>query len=288
MKKTLLAISCLLFALLEKAEAQLMAHAGADSVWCTFGPNPPAPGVGGDPSAMGGTAPYTYQWNALNAATTYFISNTVANPVFSGQPPLGVDSVDYELVVTDATNAVARDTVRIFISHFICTLGECMRMKGVNDTVVLGTTCFAKLLPATYEWSPTQYINSSTDPAPKSWTPVDQAYNAIITDRKGCKATSHCAVMITGVGVPQHNNSKTGFSIAPNPVTRESIITLSDDYINGELTVYAADGRLIKKAVLSSKTTPLSDVANLNASGIYFYQFTKAGFTPVLGKLVGR
>jgi hypothetical protein len=65
--------------------------------------------LGDTPAALGGLAPYTYQWlpeTGLNDAST-------PNPVFSGDQPQS-----YSLVVTDNRGCTARDTINIQIVGF--------------------------------------------------------------------------------------------------------------------------------------------------------------------------
>ena len=65
--------------------------------------------LGDTPTALGGVAPYTYQWlpeTGLDDAST-------PNPVYSGN-----QSQSYLLVVTDNRGCTARDTINIVITGF--------------------------------------------------------------------------------------------------------------------------------------------------------------------------
>jgi len=65
--------------------------------------------LGDTPVALGGLAPYTYQWlpeTGLDDAST-------PNPVYSGDQPQS-----YSLVVTDNRGCTARDTINIVITGF--------------------------------------------------------------------------------------------------------------------------------------------------------------------------
>jgi hypothetical protein len=65
--------------------------------------------IGDTPTAIGGLAPYTYQWlpeMGLNDAST-------PNPIYSGDQPQS-----YSLIVTDIRGCTARDTINIVISGF--------------------------------------------------------------------------------------------------------------------------------------------------------------------------
>jgi len=65
--------------------------------------------LGDTPSALGGLAPYSYQWSPETGLDNALISN----PVYSGDQPQS-----YSLVVTDNRGCTARDTINIVITGF--------------------------------------------------------------------------------------------------------------------------------------------------------------------------
>jgi len=65
--------------------------------------------LGDTPSALGGLAPYSYQWLPETGLDNALISN----PVYSGDQPQS-----YSLVVTDNRGCTARDTINIVITGF--------------------------------------------------------------------------------------------------------------------------------------------------------------------------
>lgn len=85
----------------------LEAFAGDDIIW-----NDDMPTLGGNPTALGGLMPYSYQWNP-----PIFLDNpNSANPVF-----LGPENTTYIVRVSDSRGCYSKDTVTVTVS-------------GVNET----------------------------------------------------------------------------------------------------------------------------------------------------------
>ena len=83
-------IILLCFCFYPKIEAQVLTvNAGANKTVC-YNTNIL---LGGSPSATGGTAPYTYEWQP----SLYLSSNTISNPMANGV----TQGIWYKLVVTD-------------------------------------------------------------------------------------------------------------------------------------------------------------------------------------------
>lgn len=87
---------------------ELFAFAGND----TAVPNGTPVILGGTPSALGGTTPYQFSWSP-NVAGLSSVSDS--NPTFIGGSPL-LD-VNFQLMVTDARNCTAIDSVRITLLY---------------------------------------------------------------------------------------------------------------------------------------------------------------------------
>ncbi|KAA3656672.1 MAG: hypothetical protein DWQ10_14910, partial [Calditrichaeota bacterium] len=71
--------------------------------------------IGGSPTASGGIAPYFYAWfpgEGLNDAT-------ISNPVSSA-----ITTTEYIITVTDATGAVATDTVTVFVKRYLYAVND--------------------------------------------------------------------------------------------------------------------------------------------------------------------
>jgi hypothetical protein len=289
MHKKILILSLFLLVCLSKTDAQLIANAGSNVTRCSsLSPAQVNPQLGGAPTATGGRPPYTYQWRKLPDLVygAYLDNGSVANPTVSQDPGYSVDSLDYELIVTDDLNEMARDTVRVYFSHFTCTTGECIKFKNAADTVQLGLTCFARFQPSTYSWTPTQYLSATNVASPKSWTPVSQVYTAAITDSKGCIVYSSCAVQVgnTGIGNTVKNNA--ALLISPNPATAESQFIIDQAYLQGELLITSIDGKSVCKKKITSLITAVKEVLLEWQPGICFYKLSKPGMPVVTGKFL--
>lgn len=286
MNKHLLISILLLFFCNSAVKAQLAAHAGNDTSRCASTTGTINPRLGGTPAATGGMPPYTYQWHVLPGLVpnAHLDNGNIANPLVIQDAGNTVDSLDYVLIVTDNNNTIARDTVRVYFSHFMCTTGECVKFKEVADTVRLGLNCFVRLTPARIAWSPAQYLSSDTTPAPSSWTPTSQSYTAKITDRYGCSVYSSCSVVVSNTGIGSTVNNKTALLIAPNPVTHESSFVIDPSYLNGVLSITYLDGKLVYNKRVTRLHTSFREVFPLGQPGICFYKLSKPGLPTITGK----
>lgn len=97
-----------------------IADAGNDTLLCYRSELP----IGGNPSVIGGTPPYTYSWTP----DSNMLLNTVANPMIRALVP-----ITYTLTVTDAFGQIATDQIALTIDTSPdCT---CDPPSGVNKTV---------------------------------------------------------------------------------------------------------------------------------------------------------
>lgn len=87
-----------------------IASAGADQIFLQAQGNSLT--LGGSPTAMGGTAPYNYQWSPATALN----SDAMANPVVSNL----TSSTTYTVTVTDANGCTATDDVAVDVVPY-CT-----------------------------------------------------------------------------------------------------------------------------------------------------------------------
>ncbi len=140
--------------------------------------------LGGDATQIGGTSPYSFDWNPsnnLNDAATY-------NPIFTGSSSVPT-YFDYELIVTDAQGCVDIDSVVVFLNP-----DAVLASAGPSDTVCTGgsiqlggdPTAVGGLAPFSYEWIPNQNINDHTIADPVVSLSADQLYVVSVTDAEGC------------------------------------------------------------------------------------------------------
>lgn len=292
MKQIVLLLCCCVFA--TAGHAQLRAHAGQDTFWC-LGLNPTAtngPILGAAPSATGGIPPYWYQWTIAEPGylpSDYLSADTAANPqVIKAAPfaPVRVDSLHFVLRVTDNTNAsYDYDTVVVYFSRIICITAECITEKDAEDSFGLSASCMGLLPPISYRWTPSAYLSSDAVANPITWTPVTQTYNLTITDRGGCSyPAGSCTIFVHAASVAAVAAEPDELMIAPNPLTRESMLRAGPAWRGALLEVFAPDGRLVARQRVSQSPTPIGSL--LPQPGIYFYRIATEGGMQRHGRLV--
>ncbi len=127
MKKIILITTVLLITQITFTYGQCNADAGPDTFVCVGMNGIDTTQIGGNPSAMGGTPPYTYTWEAQhvisfgNYTWTYTASDflndtTLSNPSVVYHYYDLIDTVEFFLTVQDATGLICKDTVIIYYS----------------------------------------------------------------------------------------------------------------------------------------------------------------------------
>jgi gliding motility-associated-like protein len=158
------------------AKAQLTAIAGNDNNICP-GTNTT---LGGAPSATGGTAPYTYNWQP----NTWLSSNTVANPVSSPQ-----GTINYTLTVTDNNGNSKSDVVTIGLKS-LSFLGAGLDTSiCLYESATLGALYNYSNPDIIYAWSPASTLNDSTLPKPVASPLLTTTYSLVVTEN-GCPSKS--------------------------------------------------------------------------------------------------
>jgi len=166
---TRFALAVIFMFFIDSAAAQaLVADAGLRDTIC--------PGtislLGGSPTALGGTAPYTYRWTPTSALS----SSTVANPVASPATP-----TMYYVQVIDAVGDTAIDSVFVDLySIWAFNAGPDTSMC-INESVVIGGPNNSLADGASYSWSPANGLSSTTDPRPICSATVTTIYSLTIS-----------------------------------------------------------------------------------------------------------
>ncbi len=88
-----------------QSAAALVADAGSDQTICEGASTP----IGGNPTAVGGSSPYSYDWLPTSNLSSPTASNPDANP--GGAPT----TVDYMVEVTDARGCTSSDTMTVTV-----------------------------------------------------------------------------------------------------------------------------------------------------------------------------
>jgi hypothetical protein len=220
-------------------DSNLIADAGVDKSFCGAGLTGVM--IGGIPTALGGTAPYTYKWTRVGGGAPYLSSTTVANPVASP-----FSSATYQVEVTDAYGLIATDQVDVFYDKdLVIDAGpdvlqcdaSCVTIGG-NPTIKKGSGNY------TYTWTPSSYMSgSSTIANPTVCLPSgSQTYNISVRDNvSGCTLTDQVKVTRGSAGsdlVPNGN-----FSNGSIPTDRNQVDSRASNWITASGTPDLFDER---------------------------------------------
>lgn len=167
------------------------ADAGGDAAACDGS----SVTLGGSPSALGGIAPYSYQWTP----STGLSSATVANP----SATIGNATV-YQLQVTDSLGCVGVDSVSVMPSPAV-----------IADAGPDGGVCFGGSIqiggsptgsggtgPLAYLWTPGTALSNTTVPNPMASPTGLISYMVTVTDSLGCMAMDTVVVDTNGQAMP--------------------------------------------------------------------------------------
>jgi gliding motility-associated-like protein len=147
--------------------------------------------LGGTPTVVGGTAPYTYTWSPAAGLSATNVANPVANTSISRT---------YTVVVRDANGCEAQDTVRITVNPRI------VANAGAIDTVCAGSCITLGGTPTalggsgstyTYVWGPAIYFQGSNIVANPVVCPLNSVtYTVVATDSIGCTNSANVTILV--------------------------------------------------------------------------------------------
>ncbi|MEA3463008.1 MAG: T9SS type A sorting domain-containing protein [Bacteroidota bacterium] len=277
----------LIFAVSNVCYSQVGADAGNDTAFCSS--NYEGATIGGNPSAIGGTEPYTYTWSAkyeyagrIYTASSFLEDTSVANPVFSSSFD---DSAVFHLSVTDANDDIAFDSVMVRFSNYIICLGECRHEISLGDSAQLGHCISGGIPPFKYAWTPEKTLSDPTSESPWAKPQSYTHYELVYTDSIGCQTTFHCHVYIIPSGIETDDSGGDYLQIYPNPASGIVNFTFNHpQHDNSVLKLFSVEGRLVKEALVNDPvlTVDLSDLGQ----GLYFYNWIISDETVGSGKIV--
>lgn len=174
--KTLIAL-CLLLGF-GQLQAQVTAEAGNDQSICAG----TLVTLGGAPTAVGGTPPYTYAWSPAAGLSNSTIANPLANPVAT---------TTYSVIVTDMMGATGTDTITVYVSpgpildSIVSTAALC------HDPNVILACVYPSggTQPYVYNWS-----NGYTPQCLSGGTITSGMYSVTVVDNDGCSVTASTMV----------------------------------------------------------------------------------------------
>lgn len=167
----------------------------ADAGAAVYSCNGTAVVLGGTPSAMQGTAPYTFTWEPVAGLNDPAIANPMAMPSVT---------TEYTLTVTDANGCEAEATVVVnVVNGPVADAGNDVSVCSGAD-VTLGATVTGNggTPPYTFNWSPVANLNDATSANPvfsamnMNALPVPFTYTVTVTDANGCTSTDEVTVTV--------------------------------------------------------------------------------------------
>ena len=250
--------------------------------------------LGGNPTANGGTEPYTYKWESMprnysdyRIRTSYFLDDsTSANPLIDCYPFIN-DTVTLVLTVTDVDFNSKTDSVKIIVSsiglvtmvymNYTINQGDSVQLEPINITFGIA--------PFSYQWTPVTGLSNPNVRNPYAKPDTTTQYNCIVTDALGCSALDINDVKIISTGISDLNNFKNSSIVFPNPITLDSRI----EFVN------PSNEKLHIKIVNTKGQVILKDWSNsdfynigkkINQTGIYMYTINSDKELLSIGKFV--
>lgn len=153
------------------AQTPLIADAGNNMHIC-FGSST---SIGGNPTASGGEAPYTYIWKPNTLIDNVTIANPTVNPK---------KATTYYLTVKDAKDSVATDSVTIDVYPEITANAGASKNVCVDNDVKIGADNNEPGL--TYSWAPTLYLDDAKAANPNVIKPKNTTTYTLTVSSNGC------------------------------------------------------------------------------------------------------
>jgi hypothetical protein len=269
---------------------QCIADAGKDTIVCyNFGNYTQL--LGGSPTAINGTSPYTYTWEASYTigSSTYTASDflddtTLANPEIVAVG--GAENIIFYLTVTDDLGNICTDNIKVRFSYFGQLLDDKFAYINQGDNVQLYPSIGGGIPPVTYQWSPNYNLSDPNISNP--WASPDTSISYVVTilDSAGCQANDMDSfeVYVTPTAIEDINNMDMDIKLYPNPSPGIFNISFnSSQFDEAEVEVLDVTGKLVQKTISgnSNRTINLTDYPK----GLYFVK-VKIGNSIAVKKVV--
>lgn len=271
---------------------QLAIDAGNDTIICVGLWGVDTTEIGGKPTALGGTEPYTYSWEtnftigSNTFGASYFLDDsTKANPKIVNYSPTALKFI---LTVSDNNGAVLRDTINVRFSNFVYTEIYFDRTINQGDTVTLRHNIGGGIKPLSFTWSPNYNISDTTISNPRAWPEIDTDYTVFATDSAGCVSERDIfEIDVTTAGIIENKEADFKSVVFPNPLDVSSTIYLMDcHYSDAEIKVINTQGQLILSDKMDSDSYQIGD--KINTAGIYIYLILRKDEILSAGRLVKK
>ncbi len=166
------------------------ANAGVDKEFCAGGSTT----IGGSPTAVTGTAPFTYSWTPTTGLNNPASANPTASPA---------STTTYVVLVTDFNSNTDTDTVTVTVNP------QPVAHAGVDKEICVGTSTAIGGSPTatsgtpgySYSWTPTTGLDNPAAANPLASPTSTTSYVVLVTDSKGCSDTDTVLVTVNPVPV---------------------------------------------------------------------------------------
>ncbi len=163
-------------------------NAGADTAICAG----QSVALGGNPTATGGTTPYSFDWTPATGLNNATAANPTATPAAT---------TTYTLTVTDAKGGQVTDAVTVTVNSLPVANAGTDKAIFAGQSVVIGgsPTATEGTAPYTYSWTPTTGLSNATVANPTASPSTTTMYIVQVTDTKGCTDSDTMTVTVNGL-----------------------------------------------------------------------------------------
>lgn len=223
--------------------------------------------IGGNPSAVGGTPPYTYQWSPTSSLDNFQIANPNAFPS---------TNTSYTLTVTDSTGFSSTDVVDVMVDP-----GPSI-VAGPDLTITGGN--FTNLQASggdSYIWYPQSELNNPAISNPQAEPVATTTFCVVGTGANGCK-NYDCMILYV---IP--SDTLIIYNVfTPNDDGDNDVLYIGNlgKFPNNTLEVYNRNGKLVfRQAKYQNTWNGKIDGSDLPAATYYVVIDPGDGFKKVGG-----
>jgi len=256
-------------------KVKLQANAGPDTAICVGLWGVDTTEIGRNPTAFGGSEPYTYTWSTEYLVGTtvfgasYFLDDsTSANPRIVNSGP---ENLKFFLKVVDNNGTQVIDSISVNFSNFVYLLTDLSANINQGDTVTLLPSIVSNTVPLSYEWTPEYNISDPSIGNPKAWPDTSVNYQVIVTDSIGCiSEPAFFKVHVSPVEALSILQDDIKSAVFPNPIDNNSIVIF--DYKGNDnlsIRIFNTKGQLVLYDSFSSDTFSIGK--KITRTGRYLY-----------------
>lgn len=274
------------------AKAQFTANAGSDIHSCDMDANANSIIIGGNPSALNGTPPYTYSWSinpielGFPGSGLFFHASNLLNDSSLANPSLidryAAPFVVFFLKVSDANGLVAYDTSIVSFSNFMQHLQSYSWVIDSGDSAFIdvGSNVGGGVGTLSYLWQPSNSLSDSTIELGFWAKPFFTTnYFVKVTDSMGCQriGAPFCNVNVNSVGIENVDKININtISVFPNPAN--DILNISYTILENNIALiqlFNSIGQIVKEVSNNQTfgTHALTIDTKQFAKGIYYIKF---------------